>query len=103
MPRLSLLLQGSTALLCARLVHVCGTEYDSATSNNLEPVHARKVARAIERQLKRIVATSDLAPSCSATDSGPVEGKLGRCVVKVGDGGSWQGVELGNLAGMVAS
>ena len=47
------------------------------TSNYLEPLHARKVARAVERQLKLIVATSDLAPSCSATDSGPVEGKLG--------------------------
>ena len=40
-------------------------------------------------------AVSDLAPSCSATDSGPVEGKLGRCVVEVGDGGSWREPELG--------
>ena len=29
----------------------------------------------------------DLLPTCSATDSGPVEGKLSRCVVAVGDGG----------------
>ena len=83
MPRLSSLLQGSTALLRARLVHVCVTEYDRATSNYLEPLHARKVARAVERQLKPITAqsllkaTSDLVPSCSAKDSRPVEGKLG--------------------------
>ena len=32
--------------------------------------------------------TSDLAPSCSATDSGPVEGKLGRCAVAMGDSSS---------------
>ena len=68
MPRLSALLQGSTALLRARLVHVCVTEYDRATSNYLDPLHARKVARAIERQLKPIAArsllkaASDLAP-----------------------------------------
>ena len=59
---------GSTALLRARLVHVCVTEYDRATSNYLDPLHARKVARAIERQLKPIAArsllkaASDLAP-----------------------------------------
>ena len=82
MPRLSSLLQGSTALLCARLVHVHVTEHDRATSNYLEPLHTRKVARAVERQLKLIVVrllkvASDIAPLCSATDSGPVEGKLG--------------------------
>ena len=80
-----------TALLAAPgriffVVRVCVTEYDRATSNYLEPLHARKVARAVERQLELIAepllkATSDLAPSCSATDSGPVEGKLGRYVV----------------------
>ena len=51
MPRLSSLLQGSTALLRVRLVYVRVTEYDRATSNDLEPLHARKVARANERQL----------------------------------------------------
>ena len=83
MPRLSSLLQGSTALLSARLVHVRVTEYDRATSNDLEPLHARKVARANERQLKPIAArslleaTTELVPSYSATHSDPVEGKLG--------------------------
>ena len=83
-----------TALL--RVACVCVTEYDSATSNYLEPLHARKVARAVERQLELIAARSllkvesDLVPSCSATDSGPVEGKLGRCVLAVGDGSSWR-------------
>ena len=83
MPRLSSLLQGSTALLRARLVHVCVNGYDSATSNDLEPLHARKVARAVERQLKPIAArsllkaTTELVPSYSATHSDPVEGKLG--------------------------
>ena len=49
-------------------VHVRVTEYDRATSNYLEPLHARKVARAVERQLNLIAAlsllktTSDLAP-----------------------------------------
>ena len=106
MPRLSSLLQGSTALLRARLVHVRVTEYDRATSNDLEPLHAKKVARAVERQLKLIAArsllkaASDLVPSCSATDSGPVEGKLGRCVVAVGDSGSSGYVELVDLAGV---
>ena len=33
-------------------------------------------------------ATSDFAPSRFATDSGSVEGKLGRCVVAVGNDGS---------------
>ena len=104
MPRLSSLLQGSTSLLRVRLVHVCVTEYDRATSNYLEPLHARKVARAVERQLKPIAArsvlksTNDLVPSCSATDSRSVEGKLGRCVVVVGDSGSDGCVELGDLA-----
>ena len=45
-------------------------------------------------------AARDLAPSCSATDSGPVEGKLGRCFVAVGDGGSWREPELGDLVRM---
>ena len=45
-------------------------------------------------------AASDLVRSCSATDSGPVEGKLGRCVVAVGDGGSWREPELGDLVRM---
>ena len=104
MPRLSSLLQGSTSLLRARLVHVCVTEYDRATSNYLEPLHTRKVARAVERELELIAALSllkaesDLVPSCSATDSGPVEGKLGRCVVAMGDSGSDRCVELGDLA-----
>ena len=72
---------------------MCVTECDRVTSNYLEPLHARKVARAVERQLKLLSAqsllkvTSDPAPSCSATDSEPVEGKLGRCVVAVGDSG----------------
>ena len=39
-------------------MHVCVTEYDSATSNYLEPLHARKVARAVERQLELIPAQS---------------------------------------------
>ena len=84
-------------------MHVCVTGYDRATSNYLEPLHARKVARANERQLKPIAArslleaTTELVPSCSATDSGPVEGKLGRCVVKVGDGGSGGYVKLVDL------
>ena len=50
-------------------VHVRVTEYDRATSNYLEPLHARKVARANERQLNLLIAarsllkaTSDLAP-----------------------------------------
>ena len=42
MPRLSSLLQGSTALLRARLVHVCVTEYDRATSNYIpRPFYTR--------------------------------------------------------------
>ena len=45
-------------------------------------------------------AVSDLAPSCSATDSEPVKGKLGRCVVAVGDSGSWREPELGGLVRM---
>ena len=45
-------------------------------------------------------ATSDLVSSCSATDSGSVEGKLVRCVVAVGDGSSWREPELGDLVGM---
>ena len=45
--------------------------------------------------------TSNLVPSCSATDSGPVEGKLG--IVEVGDSGSGGSVEMGDLAGMVAN
>ena len=46
-------------------------------------------------------AASDLVPSCSLTDSGPVEGKLlGRCVVVVGDDGSWREPELGDLVRM---
>ena len=83
MPRLSSLLQGSTALLRARLVHVRVTGYDRATSNYLEPLHARKVARANERQLKPIAArslleaTTELVPSRFAKDNRPVEGKLG--------------------------
>ena len=81
------------------------TGYDRATSNDLKPLHARKVARANERQLKPIAArslleaTTELVPSCSATDSGPVEGKLGRCVVEVGDSGSGGCVELGDRPG----
>ncbi len=42
-------------------------------------------------------AESDLTSSCSATDSGPVEGKLGRCVVAACTGGSWWEPELGDL------
>ena len=49
-------------------MRVCVTEYDSATSNYLEPLHTRKVARAVERQLELIAArsllkaASDIAP-----------------------------------------
>ena len=32
-----------------------------------------------------------------------VEGKLGKCVVLVDDGGSWPVLDLGELVGMVAS
>ena len=39
-------------------MHVCVAEYDSATSNYLEPLHARKVALAVERQLELIPAQS---------------------------------------------
>ena len=80
------------------------------TSNYLEPLHARKVAQANERHLnlhdRSVVSAEgggDLAPSCSVKDSRPVEGKLGRCVVAVGDSGSDGCVELGDPAGMVAS
>ena len=45
-----------TALL--RCVCVCVTEHHSATSNYLEPLHARKVARAVERQLELVPAQS---------------------------------------------
>ena len=38
-----------------QLVHVRVTEYDRAPSNYLEPLHMRKVARAVERQLKLMV------------------------------------------------
>ena len=37
------------------------------------------------------VGGGDLLPTSSATDSESVEGKLGGCVVEVGDGGSWRG------------
>ena len=36
-------------------------------------------------------------------DSGSVEGKLGMCVVAMGENGSWQGVKLGDLTEMVAN
>ena len=47
-----------TALLRGACMCVCVTEYDRATSNYLEPLHARKVARAVERQLELIPAQS---------------------------------------------
>ena len=53
----------------------------------------------IEPQFRLKVAI-DLVPSCSATDSGSVEGTLGRCVVVVGDGGWWREPKLGNLVRM---
>ena len=78
------------------MLPVCVTEYDSATSNYLEPLHARKVARAVERQLELIAEGDERpCPSCSATDSGSVEGKLGRCVLAVGDGSSWGERQVG--------
>ena len=46
-------------------------EYDRTTISYLEPLHARKVARAVERQLELIgtqsllKAVSDLARSCA--------------------------------------
>ena len=58
-----------------------------------EVIIGRSARASIEPQ-SLLKAESDLTPSCSATDSGSVEGKLGKCVVAVGDGCSWREPEL---------
>ena len=83
---------------------MCVSEYDRATSDCIAYPYTRgrsNIARAVEQPLKLIPArsllkvASDLAPSWSATDSGPIEGKLGRCFVTVVDGGSWRERRVG--------
>ena len=96
MPRLSSLLQGLTALLRARLVHVRVTEYDRATSNYLEPLHARKVARAVERQLKPIAR---IERPCSLIRALPQTAN--QLKVKLGIGVLWWWVIVVRVAGCV--
>ena len=67
-----------------------------------EVIISTSVRASIEPQSLLKATTSDFVPSCFATDSGSVEGKLGRCVVAV-DGGSWREPELGDLVRMRAS
>ena len=70
-----------TVLLCVACV--CVTEYDRATSNYLEPLREegsmsnRATVEPADRSAVSAEHDERPCPSCSATDSGPAEGKLG--------------------------
>ena len=75
---------------------MCLTEHDRVTFTYCALlVHAKKVAS--KSDTGRSAVSADLAPSCSATDSGSLEGKLGRCDVAVVGGGSCRECRVGGI------